>query len=269
MHPSVALDHFTIRQYSPGPSLDRFVDHFWATAWDLPAPFDQTIVTFPAVNLVFQADGSAMVSGVKTENDERHLEGSGWAFGVLFRAGGFRPLVDRPMASLVDEVVPAESLFGPDVRELADAVVAIAADQEVADSRRLTLITKFLQHLVPGQETPGEAISQLVESAVRGAEPVTRVSELAARHHVSVRTLQRLFAEHVGIGPKQVLDRHRVHAAAELARTGIRSWADVAHRLGYADQAHLTADVSTTYGTPPAAYAKAEASPAIEADPDH
>jgi AraC-like DNA-binding protein len=55
-----------------------------------------------------------------------------------------------------------------------------------------------------------------------------------------------------------VLNRLRVQAAAAAAQAPVRSWADVAHQLGYADQAHLTSEVTATYGSPPAAYARQE-----------
>ncbi len=38
----------------------------------------------------------------------------------------------------------------------------------------------------------------------------------------------------------------------------VTSWADVAHQLGYADQAHLTGAVRAAYGAPPAAQARQE-----------
>lgn len=247
------MRHFRLERYAPSPELGRFVDRFWKTEWQLAEPFVQTIVTYPVVNLVVQADGSAVVSGVQRENDERRIDGTGWAFGVMFRPGGFRCLVDGPMLDLVDRRVPASDLFGPAADVLADAVVAAAGDPE-----RIMLTTRFLLERLPGAPTVGEELSALVEAAAEGSEPVTRASELAARHGVSLRTLQRLFAEHVGIGPKAVLDRYRVQRAAEAALSPVTSWADVAQRLGYADQAHLTADLSGTFGAPPDTYAREE-----------
>ena len=43
------------------------------------------------------------------------------------------------------------------------------------------------------------------------------VAEVEERHGVSVRTLQRHFTHYVGVGPKWVLARYRMHdAVAEL-----------------------------------------------------
>ena len=63
-----------------------------------------------------------------------------------------------------------------------------------------------------------------------------------------------------------MLDRYRVHAVAAQAEAPATSWADVAQRLGYADQAHLTSDFSAAFAMPPAAYARAEAAAPTRAD---
>lgn len=253
VRPSLASRHFDPQRWAPDPPLDRFVDRFWRTAWDLAEPFTQSIVTFPAVNLVFQADRSAVVSGVQRHNDARRLEGRGWALGVMFRTGGFRPFSDRPLASLVDSRVAAGEIFGPEMDGLVRAVVDASDDE-----RRIDIVSRYLVGMTPAEPTVGEALSDLIESAVAHYPPVTRVADLVARAAVSTRTLQRQFREHVGVGPKLVLDRYRIQAAGEVARSPPRSWIDVAQRLGYADQAHLTADMSRTFGQPPAAYARQE-----------
>jgi AraC-like DNA-binding protein len=256
VRPSIAKEKFSLQRWAPDPPLDRFVDRFWKTAWDLDEPFTQPIVTFPAVNLVFQADGSAVVSGIQTHNDGRRIEGKGWALAAMFRVGGFGPFCDRDLAALVDHRVPAAEMFGPDVISLADQIMRASTDE-----RRLELFGEFLTKRAPTAHTHGEDISLLVEAAVGDTPAVTRVADLAGRAGVSVRTLQRQFHEHVGVGPKLVLERYRLQAAGEAARQPVRSWSDVAHQLGYSDQAHLTSDVSRGFGQPPAAYARAERTP--------
>jgi AraC-like DNA-binding protein len=253
VRPSVAFEHFTMQQWAPDPPMDRFVARYWKTAWDLPEPFVQPIVMYPAVNVVVQADGSAVVTGVQRKNDQRELQGKGWALGALFRSGGFRPLVAAPMSELVDQRMPMTQLFGQEAAEFALQVVDSSDDHE-----RLALFSTFFVTRAPAQRTVGEDISDLVEWAVSSSPTVTTVTALASHAGVSERTLQRLFLEHVGISPKQVLNRLRVQAAAAAAQAPVASWADVAHQLGYADQAHLTSEVGAAYGAPPAAYARGE-----------
>jgi AraC-like DNA-binding protein len=70
-----------------------------------------------------------------------------------------------------------------------------------------------------------------------------------------VRTLQRRFADHIGISPKAVIRRYRLYEAAEAAREAEIDWGALAADLGYADQAHLVRDFRAGFGVTPAAYA--------------
>ena len=72
---------------------------------------------------------------------------------------------------------------------------------------------------------------------------------------MSLRNLQRLFTEYVGIGPKWVIQRFRILDAAAAAHSGQSTdWSELAHVLGFSDQAHLTRVFSEVVGTPPATY---------------
>lgn len=78
---------------------------------------------------------------------------------------------------------------------------------------------------------------------VRADRSVRRVGELARSEGLSTRSLQRLFAAYVGVGPKWVVLRYRIHEALERAEsTATVDWSALAATLGYADQAHLVRD---------------------------
>jgi AraC-like DNA-binding protein len=61
----------------------------------------------------------------------------------------------------------------------------------------------------------------------------------------------------VGVGPKWVIRRYRLHEVTERMAAGSRiDWAGLAADLGYADQAHLTRDFGALFGEPPTRYAR-------------
>jgi transcriptional regulator GlxA family with amidase domain len=87
-----------------------------------------------------------------------------------------------------------------------------------------------------------------------------RAEQLARLAGVSLRSLQRLFTEYVGVGPKWVIQRFRILDAAAAAHAGQPAdWAAVAHELGFSDQAHLTRAFTQVVGTPPATYQRDQA----------
>ncbi|MFD7989857.1 helix-turn-helix domain-containing protein, partial [Kitasatospora indigofera] len=111
----------------------------------------------------------------------------------------------------------------------------------------------------PGAPPPRAAPRQAeaVLALITDTPALVRVDQVAAVAGISVRGLQRLFAEYVGAGPKWVLRRARLHEAAARAEQGTGvDWAALAADLGYADQAHLVRDFTAVVGAPPARYAR-------------
>src|SRR5207244_5713786 len=108
-----------------------------------------------------------------------------------------------------------------------------------------------------------DAVLQIV-NAIADDRELTKADDVARLAGMSKRTLERLFKEYVGVGPKWVIQRYRLHEAAEYAAKGTRhDWADVSAKLGYADQAHFVRDFKRFVGQSPARYtAKARISPA-------
>lgn len=99
-------------------------------------------------------------------------------------------------------------------------------------------------------------LADLVERAEQDPALV-RAGQLADLAGVSLRTLQRWFRSHVGIGPKWVVQRFRLLDAVAAAHgEDDVDWAGLAARLGYADQSHLVRAFTQLVGHPPAAYAR-------------
>nr|WP_242594970.1 helix-turn-helix domain-containing protein [Corallococcus exiguus] len=69
--------------------------------------------------------------------------------------------------------------------------------------------------------------------------------------------MQRLFNRYVGVNPKWVIQRYRLHEAAErLRETPPPELARLALELGYFDQAHFIRDFRRIVGCTPAGYAR-------------
>jgi AraC-like DNA-binding protein len=228
--PDRGLLHFQLDRIDPSPEVARFVSWYWVVSWDLDAPHEQPVFSHPVVNVVL-GDGPAMAYGPPTCIGSRVLEGRGRVLGVLFRPAGFRPLLDAPMRTIVDQAFP----FDADVPVEVEAVDALLASR------------------LPAEVQPSEATTAIVERIA--ADPaVVRVSTLADDLGISERQLQRRFADHVGLSPKAIVRRYRLYEAAERARAGDVDWAAVAAELGYSDQSHLTRDFTAALGMPPARY---------------
>jgi len=119
----------------------------------------------------------------------------------------------------------------------------------------VSAVQSLLRARLPAEPDPRIALVQAVVADIHLSPPDESVADLAARHHLSVRTLQRLFAQYVGVGPKWVMQRYRLHDAIErLDRRRRQDWTRFALDLGYYDHAHFVRDFRALVGRSPAEY---------------
>ena len=255
LRPDLAATHIRLDRHKPQDALAPFVDYYWIVRWDLRGQpsYEQTILPHPNVHLVFEASGAG-IFGVDRRLFTRSLSGLGLAFGVRFTAGGFRPFWQAPISQLTDRVVPTARLFGPRAEQTRQAIM----NDLDADDGRLTGLAEALLHSVLPEPDPLAGQAAELVSRITDDPGLRRVDQLSASSGLTVRALQRLFADYVGVSPKWVMRRARLHEAAERADSGEPvDWAALAADLGYADQAHLTRDFTVTIGVPPTRYAAA------------
>ena len=129
--------------------------------------------------------------------------------------------------------------------------------ENAMDSAVLSLLENTLRSEHP---QTGSTQWQVCENADRiAADPaLLSVEDAAEGFSRSPRSLQRLFRTYVGVSPKWVIQRYRLHEAAEQLKNGGNiGQAALALSLGYTDQAHFVRDFKATVGTSPAAYARA------------
>jgi len=259
VNPARARDRFTLARVEPPEDLSNLVDWHWVITWDLPpgVTFTQTVMPHPVGHVVAEETGFlayAMPAGLFV----RTLAGAGGVVGTKLRPGGYRALLGLPHPGERGAVEPA-AFLGPTAAPICAEALAQARDGR-ADAAVRT-VTPLLQAAAEraGTSRSTAALAALREAfaAIADAVPGTTVAALATGLGTTPRSLQRLFAEWVGVSPKWVLRRHRVHLAAELlGRDPALDLAGLAAAVGYYDQAHFTGDFVRAVGVAPGEYAR-------------
>ncbi|MEV5572434.1 helix-turn-helix domain-containing protein [Spirillospora sp. NPDC052269] len=250
LYPGRHVEVVETGRHAPSPEAARFVELYWHVRWRVDEPHDSKVLSYPSVHLVFE-DPEPKLYGVVRDLFVRRLEGEGQVLGVKFHPGCFRPFADGPVSAFTDRVVPAAEVFGPGI---VDVGRNILKHHETADLA--SLAEEFLLGRLPEPDPTAAEVAGMVER-ITARPDLFRVDQAAEVLHVSTRTLQRLFAEYVGVTPKWVMRRARLQEAATRADAGDPvDWALLATDLGYFDQAHLVRDFTATVGVPPARYAR-------------
>lgn len=254
LYPAQNAKYATVDTYAPNPLLADYVECYWHVRWEVPEgqTFKTKVLSHPNVHVVFEKP-APLVYGVQRELFTRELHKSGQVLGVKFVPGGFRSISGIATSKVADQRISAAEIFGDEIAQLSSDILA------APDANRMVLLAEeFLCSRLPESVDPLQEEAAAIVTRITTESSMLRVEHIAAEFNISVRTLQRIFAEYVGASPKWVLRRARLHEVAAQASDGSAiSWSGLAAGLGYSDQAHLIRDFTAAVGVPPAHYAAA------------
>lgn len=252
------------RLHAPAPALADLIESYWSvTAEDGPVDLRVDVFVDGRADLLFnfgapydrQVIGGATVSHAASNLDAQRMvpirilqRGDVHIVGVRFRLGGVGPLATGPLRRWTGLTPPPEEVFGDEVigleRDLR-AATDLAAAARSLDGFFLARRTRE-----PGRVVFERALACLVDSD--GRATVQAAAEVAG---VSGRQVDRLFERHLGLSPKAVARVQRFQAAMRgLMRAPDVLLADLAHEVGYFDQAHFIRDFRAMTGGVPRGY---------------
>ena len=252
LNPGMGETKFQLSRHAPATDLGFFVECYWLVQWDLRGqePYLQENIPHPCVHLVFDA-GKTAIFGVVKKRFSYLLRDKGHVLGIKFRPGGFYTFAQIPVSNFTDRVCPIGEIFDVNAGAL-EAEILGQADE----GKRVALAETFLRAHLPERDETIVQINRIVDCIIDD-RTLTKVENLVDRFNLSKRALQRLFSQYIGVGPKWVIQRYRLHEAAEQLAAGAEfDWPQMAIELGYTDQAHFIKDFKSMVGKTPADYAR-------------
>ncbi len=251
LDPSEEEKQFRLSRFMPSEDLAFFIEHFWIVEWDLgEGTFQQDILAYPSVHLAFEKNNTK-IYGVVTSKFSRTIKGQGKVLGIRFRPGGFYPFMKSSIASFSDEMIAVDKVFDVELQSLENYI--LTPDDKGQMVKRAEC---FIRSFRPREEDECVQLINQIIDAVIDNKSLIEVEQLAERFEISKRTLQRVFKRYVGVSPKWVIKRYRLHeVVGELAENGETDLAELSQDLGYVDQSHFINDFKSIVGEPPAEYA--------------
>jgi AraC-like DNA-binding protein len=153
---------------------------------------------------------------------------------------------------LTNQVLPLGMAFGPDGEALEAAVLQCSDDVTAA----VSIMEAFLQARLPPPDAKAQQARVLVARILED-RTLTQAEAVAREAGLSLRSLQRLFQEYVGVSPKWVIQRYRLHDAMERLEGGPPvDLPALALSLGFYDQAHFIRVFKAFLGRTPTGYAR-------------
>jgi len=224
-----------------------YVEHLVASplvtcTWEqlATAAHEQRVVPDACVDLIWSRERLS-VAGPDTAARLVRLALGSRLVGARLRPGVAGAVLGMPASELRDLSADACEVLGRDV-----AAALLERLEDGADPHAILLRALELR----GIREP----DPLVRAAIAGlGRPRARVGPVASELGVSARQLQRRITDAVGYGPKML---QRVLRFRRLQALPPAPLAELALDAGYADQAHMTAEVTLLSGISPVRFLK-------------
>lgn len=244
------------REIDPGTRLADHVLCLWEFRVDptLSGMYRHHVIPDGCVSVVHRRPGpsggsSLVVMGPRLQEFRVDVWGGDEYCGVKLWPDAAGPLLGLSPATLLDRVEPL-ALHAPALADPLSRALNECPDLAAAGAALLA----SLRPPGPGGQEPDpvvrRAVSLIVAEAGQGS-----ISGLAGRLGLGHRQLQRRFREAVGLTPKQFARVRRLRASlAGALDANPNSWAGLAARSGFADQAHLAREIARLTGLTPGAF---------------
>jgi AraC-like DNA-binding protein len=171
-----------------------------------------------------------------------------------------------PIGVVVVRLKPeaASRIIGVRLRELTDASVQMRdlfgagpvslLEEQLAEARNsLERVQRVEDFLVPRLRAQDLSAPMRFAAQALRADPTLSTRLLAARLDISERHLSRSFRAIFGTSPKQFARIARISRILHARWYGA-AWTDIAHSLGFFDQAHMINDFKSMVGLSPSQF---------------
>lgn len=239
------------RQFKPHSSLSPYIDAYWKVTGEGTKPLLTRILPDCCIDIIvnlgenFVADGDGYIMknekvylvGTMTRYKDTIRDPETHLLGVRFKPAAFDHFYKKypPLHELADSIAEFEDEHIPPIDKLNHDFISAFNNY-------------FLKRLCP----TNFSIFTIIDE-INNRKGKISVSELAKCHYTTARQLQRLFREHMGIGPKDFINfvRYRFALQTIQERQRTRSLLDIAFDSGYYDHAHLTNEIKKYAGINP------------------
>ncbi|KZN50855.1 hypothetical protein N476_14535 [Pseudoalteromonas luteoviolacea H33] len=251
LHHKLGNKNYDLRRFFPQAPLEDLIEQFWFVDWQLSGdkPHTQKNLPDPNFHLVIEAHQVKLIGPV-SKLYTYTMKGEGRILGVKFNIGALSHLLDKPLSQYVDKELSASEIFGDQVESRLLPLLDAESDRDIFNT-----LSAFLLNY-----TAGYCVSQHQALAlctlIKNDTSIFSVEALSLKSNLSKRTIQRVFNKHIGLKPKWLIRKYRLHQVLKQLEIGSIDILGVVELLGYTDQAHLIRDFKEIIGVTPGQYLK-------------
>ncbi|HVU53577.1 MAG TPA: helix-turn-helix transcriptional regulator [Puia sp.] len=226
---------------APHPLLAPYIDAYWSVRGAEEGSTVSKILPDGCVDIIFNLgddagdmkSGKAYLIGAMTIPIDSPVSPGTRLLGVRFKPAGFSAFY--AFSSL---------------HEITDG--SVECERSLCVGKMETSAEGLNQFFLSRLSRPKHILFPLLED-IRSHHGQVRVEELAKRHFITVRQMERNFRYHIGISPKEFVNQERFRYTlqrVQCRRPG-EGLADIALECGYYDHSHLVHELKRYAGETP------------------
>jgi AraC-like DNA-binding protein len=239
----------------PNGQLKDYIEYIWYMKWDLSTDSALTciVVPNPCTKLVVLQQNeityNPIVIGPKQKGELFNLQGTGATIGFDFKPGALYSILGKSMNNWPETGFKGEELF-KDLPLSSDKIWNEINLTEWLEKVESYLLNHKLNH------APKNSFKQITMTIDNFLEnPDKTLEDLAQQAGVSLRTLQRIFNEEVGLSPRDLLRVARFNKAIQqIGHDDFKTFANTAVDSGFFDQPHMVNEFKKLIATSPSKF---------------
>lgn len=248
LHLADSQSKYQLQRYAPCDGLKQLVEVYWTVNWQLgDTTHLQQNIPHPSCNLTLE-NGEFKLYGPVSKTFSYPLTGEGSITGVKFTPAGFYSFYQRPLSALLDMALPVGDVMPTWQNGLCQLSHLTPASSELVQG-----LENFLLHQQPLFSDKQHQVNQWLQQIESNPE-LTRVEHLEHEFQQSKRQLQRVLQHYVGLSPKWILRKYRMHQALDKLEADNFDLQQLLLDLDYSDQSHFIRDFKSFTGTTPRHY---------------
>jgi len=238
------------KQFQPHQALSSYVDAFWTVTGENSASFSDKIMPDGCVDIILNLGAEFKTDNetVSMKSNQVYLVGTMTSYknitrpsmtkliGVRFKPGAFSCFYDYSfLHGIANKTVEFDKKLIPDINE---------------GTKDLSI--RLNHFLIDRLSKPKQPVFTII-SDIYNLKGQVNVGDLAKRHFITIRQLERYFKLNMDISPKEFINFVRYQFVLEKIRTNHenKSLLHIAYENGYYDHSHLSNEIKKYTGLVP------------------
>ena len=251
---------------APSPKLSPYIKRYWAIENVLdegetciqriiPTGLPELLLYFtPRPKILtdnkYQSDNAALY-GHHNDFFDIEFSGSLSVFSIVFQPQGLMQFFDFPLSEIYNRNVSLKDINGQAGRDLEEKMNYATTFQQ-----RVDIAENYLFGLLKTNfdDFDFRRINHIAE-LIKQTHGKVSVNQMASEACLSRKQFERIFAEHIGISPKQYLKIIRFQSAIfQKQQNNSLNMTELSYESGYFDQSHFINDFKSMSGLTPKQY---------------